>query len=82
MHHPEFRNYSPSIHTPLNTYTGTGTLLVNEFGNGFVNLLHSFPSQLNQSNQTHQQNQSITVYIPKANLARAFHLDPVEIEYT
>lgn len=56
-------------------YTSIGTLLINEFGNGFVNLLHS------TSNQTNQPNQPITVYIPKSQLSRAFHLEPVEIEY-
>jgi ribonuclease R len=75
-------NHLPPANPSSNTYNGKGTLLVNEFGNGFVNLLHSFPSQLNQSNQTTQTNQLITVYIPKSQLSRAFHLEPVEIEYT
>lgn len=43
-----------------------GTLLLNEFGNGFVNLA----------------NPPITVYIPKNSTSRAYHLETVEIEYT
>lgn len=56
--------------TPIITNTkpsrGKGTLIINEFGNGFVNLATP----------------SITVYIPKNQTARAYHLEPVEIEYT
>lgn len=68
-----------SANPSSNTYIGKGTLLVNEFGNGFINLLHLFPSQ---PNQTNQPSQPITVYIPKSQLSRAFHLETVEIEYT
>jgi hypothetical protein len=52
--------------TPFEPSRATGTLILNEFGNGFVNL--SSPP--------------ITVYIPKNQTSRAYHLETVEIEYT
>lgn len=70
------------IGTPIGTTAGTtstaasidtssiccafGTLFINEFGNGFVNLVEP----------------QITVYIPKQNIGRAYHLENVEVEYT
>jgi len=50
----------------MTTSRATGILILNEFGNGFVNLASP----------------PITVYIPKNKTSRAYHLEQVEIEYT
>lgn len=55
----------------MKTLFGHGILIVNEFGNGFVNL----------DNDNSQNKGKITVYIPKDKLARAYNLEEVDIEY-
>jgi len=56
----------------LNHQIANGQLIINEFGNGFVNVK-------NNNNQNHMQNK--TIYIKKQDLNRAFNNELVEVSY-